>query len=131
MAKQKLIQVSEEEIKQMISLSIGAQAAEIAEGVFRKMFEESRKHMEGRVSQIIYGGIIATVLVLASLVASTWMFMNTYQQHYLDTQAHFNEEINDLRKDNYDLQMSLNNEINIIKGQQQNLENILLTKKDS
>ncbi len=112
----------------MIKLEVVSKTAEIAEGVFKKMFEDAKGAMDGKVSQLIYGGIIATVLVLITLIISTWLFMNSYQQHYLDTQSAFYEQINALRKENNNLQLQLTNDVIGVKDKQDYLERLLLEK---
>jgi hypothetical protein len=125
----KTVQLTQEELKKMIQLESGSKTAEVAEGVFKKLFEDARKAMDGKVSKMVYGGIIATVLVLIALVCSTWLFMSGYQQHYLDTQLSFNEQLNTLRKENMDLQFQLKNDIERTKNKQEYLERLLLDKK--
>ena len=128
MAK-KFQNLTPDEQKEIIELEeVRKGTAEIAEGVFKKLFEEERKKMEGRVSKIIYGGIIATVLVLVALIASTWLFMNTYQQHYLDTQAVFNAQINDLRKENLELKLDLSRRMDEVKNGNDQLQRLMMER---
>jgi hypothetical protein len=118
--------LTEEELKGVIQLEIGSKTAEIAEGVFRKLYEDKISAMDGKVSRLIYGGIIATGLVLIALIVSTWLFMDSYQQHYLDTQSAFSAQINDLRKENMNLQIRLEAEVVSVKDKEEYLERFLL-----
>lgn len=118
--------LTEEELKSMIQLETGSQAAKIAEGVFEKLFEDVQSKMDGKVSKLVYGGIIATVLVLISLCFSTWLFMASYQADYLDAQNSFSEQINSLRTENVDLKSALESDMEDIGERQDYLEKLLL-----
>lgn len=88
--------LTEDELKEKISLEVGSQTAEIAEGVFKKMYGDAEEKIDGKISKLIYGGIIATIVLFFTIIFSTWLFMSSYQEHYLDTQSAFNKKINDL-----------------------------------
>lgn len=122
------VKISPEELKEMIQLESGSQAAEVAEGVFAKLFEDYKGQMDGKISSLIYGGIIATALVLVSLCFSTWLFMSSYQQNFLETQNKFNEQMNTLTKENAESQAEYKIEIERLKEKQSYLERLLLDK---
>ena len=52
--------------------------------------------------------------------------MNSYQQHYLDTQSAFNQQINDLRKENSEMQYQMKGDMDRMKDKQEYLEKLLL-----
>lgn len=109
--------VSKEELSQMISLEVGVSSAAIAEGVFNRLFKENESRMDGKVSKIIYGGIIATIFLFISLIISVWIFMGSYQQNYLDTQSSLGKEYADVRL-----------ELKSLQSQQDYMERFLLEK---
>ena len=120
--------LTEDELKQIIQLEIVSNTAEVAEGIFKKLFKDVKGEIDGRISRLIYGGIIATILLFIALIVSIVIFMGSYQQNYLDTQASFTQQINDLRKENSDLQIRLSNDIEGVKEKQNYLERLLLNK---
>lgn len=120
------VKLTEEELKQMIKFESGIESAEVAEGVFKKLFEDARSKMDNRISKIIYGGIIATGLVIIALCYSTWLFMSSYQQNYLDTQSEFNKQVNDLRKENSDQQLRFESDLKSIQEKQNYFERLLV-----
>lgn len=122
------VRLSEEELLGMIDLKVGSKSAEVADGVFKALFEKEKGKMDGRVSKLIYGGIVATALVLVVIVFSTWWFMAGYHQHYLDTQAILTGEISDLEKENAILQAQLKAEMERVRDKQDYLEKLLFDK---
>ena len=120
--------LTEEDIKAMIDLEMGSKMTEVVEGVFKKLIEGVKGKIEGKITTLIYGGIIATILVLIALWWSNRAFINSYHQHFLDTQTTLNEVINTLRKENYDLQLQINNDIEDIKSKQDYLERFLMQR---
>jgi type II secretory pathway component PulL len=121
--------LTEEELKAVIQLESGSKAAEIAEGVFKKLFDDEKEKWDGKVSKIVYGVIIAVILLFIALFVSTWLFMGTYQQHYLNTQAAFNEKFNELIKENADLKIDLSGDVEQLKEKQDYVERILMENK--
>lgn len=128
MAK-KPVKLTADDLKEMIQLETGSQAAEVAEAVFEKLFKEFKDKMDGRISQLVYGGIIATILVLIALFFSTWLFMSSYQQSFLDSQANFSQDMNTTTKENADLQLQYKTDIESLKEKQMYLERLLLEKR--
>lgn len=108
-----------EEVKEIIKLETGAPASEVAEGVFRKLFEDEKKRLEkaidDKVSPIIWGGLIATALVLISIFGTSFWFMADYDKHYLDTKTATLNDTAALREENRDLQEKLNDRMDYIE----------------
>ncbi len=80
------------------------------------------------MSGIIYGGIIAAVLLLITLLFDTHFFMADYQKHFLDTQTSLTQQIYDLKKENAELQSSMRKDLEKSKEKQEYLEKLLLEK---
>lgn len=116
----KKIPVSPSEIKEMISLEVATKMSEVAEGVFRKMSEDTWDKTDKKISSLIYGGIIAAVFLFVALIVSVIIFMGSYQQNYLDTQTSFEEKSSGLEKKYSDI----NIEIEKIKNQQNYMERL-------
>lgn len=116
------------------------QITEVAESVFKTEFEkgvrdfrEKLTKQEGLLNKIIWGGIIATSLVVLTLWLDSHYFRANYQQGFLDTQATINQQINDLRKENAELKTELLREVDKTQEKQDYLERLLLqqTNKSS
>jgi hypothetical protein len=119
---------SADEIAQMIDVKVGIKASEIAESVFKVKTDEMKKEIDGKISTLIYGGIIAAILLLVSIVASSWFFMADYQKHFFSTKDEFTAEINELRKEYSDAQVQMKVDMERIKDKQEYLEKLLFQK---
>jgi hypothetical protein len=131
--KPRAVPLTEEEKKSLVGDPILALKIEtIADGIFKGKFEEEvgkvKTEINGKLTTLTTVVILGTVLVLIALIASTWLFMNTYQQHYLDTQAAFNDKINDLVKENAEQKAAWEIERDKMKEKQDYLEKLLLEK---
>jgi hypothetical protein len=118
------------DIKEMISVEVASNAAEIAEAVFTKMFADAEEKMNIKVSKLIYGGIIATVLLFLSVIVSVWLFMGSYQQHYLDTQAAFTEKTSALETQVSRLESQTKMDMQNLENQQDYTERFLIENKE-
>lgn len=124
----KPLSLTPQEVKEIVQIESAASTSDIAESVFKQLFAAEEIKMSQKVSQMIYGGAIATVLVLIAIFASTWLFMSSYQQNYLDTQAFYNQQFNDLKKGNADTLDKMKNDTDRIKDKQDYLEKLFLEK---
>ena len=127
MAK-KPVSITADEAKEMIQLETAAATNNIAEGLFKKLFEQESARMDNKISNLIYGGIAATVLLLVGIWVSTWWFMGSYQQHYLDTQSSFNQQMNDVKKESIEPLNTAKHDMDRMKDKQDYLEKLLLEK---
>lgn len=117
-------------IKEMISVEVASNAAEIAEAVFTKLFADKEEKMNVKVSKLIYGGIIATALLFISVLISVWLFMGSYQQHYLDTQASFMEKTEALETQVLKLESETKMDLQNLENQQDYTERFLIENKE-
>lgn len=119
---------SEDVLREMIELEVGAKTSEIAEGVFDKKFEDVREKMDGKISKLIYGVIAATAFLFISLLVGVWLFMGSYQQHYLETQQTLTEKVETLQKESLEIESNLETSIYRIQDKQDYIERILLNR---
>lgn len=89
-------------------------AEQVAEESAIKIFEVEYKHLLSRLerqeqmsSNIIFGAVVATVLVLAGLILSTWLFVHSYSQQFSNIEYNFQTAISELRKENFEFKTEL------------------------
>jgi hypothetical protein len=121
--------LSPDDVKKMISFEVAGNAAEVAEGVFKKMYEEREGKMEGKISKFMYGAIAAGVFLFLTMIGSTLIFMGSYQTHYLDTQTSFDEKMSTMLKGNQDFRLEIKTDIERIKDKQDYTDRLLLEKR--
>ena len=131
--KPSAVTLSEEEKNKLIAdPKLALQIETVFDGLFKGKFEEEvgkvKREIEGKLTTLTTVVVLGTVLVLIALIASTWIFMNTYQQHYLDTQSAFNTQINDLRKDNLDLKLDLLRQMDAVKNNDDYLQRLMIER---
>ncbi len=119
-----------------IGLDSAQETGKVADSVFNVLFEQRMEGVlerlgkqESQSFQIMLGSVIAAFLILAALIWGAWEFIGEYNQHYLDAQKSFLDEINILRKENFELKDTLSREINDIKSKQGYLERFILNSK--
>lgn len=113
-----------------IELGKAAETSSLIKGIFAELFEEKIEsvtdEIKSSISKLIYGGVIATILLFISLVVGVWLFMASYQQHYLDTQAALTAKIEALQKENTDLKIELKADLQKLESQQDYIERFLI-----
>ena len=100
--------------------------------IFDERFDEKiegvKSKIDRKLSGLIYGVIAGTAFLFISLWVATGLFMGSYQQHYLDTQAAFTDKTEALQKENYDLKLEMNNRLQKLESQQDYIERNLIER---
>jgi len=86
----------------------------IAKSLFKSEYEEETKGLvvemkeqKTKISNLVYGLFIATFLVILTIFMDSHFVKTSYNQHYLDAEKSFSEQINSLRKENSDMKVIL------------------------
>ena len=115
----------------MIDLNTAGKAAEVAEAVFEKKFEEINKKIadfSGTINNIIWGVAVASLLLFISLVVSVIIFMAEMRSSYFQTQDTVNNRINELIQSNQELKTELLREVDKTADKQDYLERNILNR---
>lgn len=115
-----------DEVRDLISLDIATSSSEIAESVFDKKFESIKKELNGNVSKLVYGGIIAGFFLLISIAVSVFIFMASYHGNFLDTQAMFSQTMTNIQIENNSLHSDVEISVEKIKEKQEYIERLIL-----
>jgi hypothetical protein len=88
---------------------LGFEEARAQSQIANQVFEERFKHVTERLTRqeslsmnVITGSVVGLFLVLATLIWGAWAFIASYNTHYIQTEKSFSEQINQLRKENFD-----------------------------
>ena len=107
----------------------------VAESTYRTILErelkeikEKLKEQKSNIRNIMIGAVVVTILFVLGIIWNSHQFMADYNQHYLDTQNKFTEEMNDLRKENADIKETLLREMDKTTDRQDYLERFIMEK---
>jgi len=121
-----------------IDLDTAAGSAEVAESVSRDLFNREfqklrsdLKKQESRTFQIMIGALVASFLIVLTILVEGWIFMANYNQHYLEAEKSFMQETESLKKENSETKQMLLNQADKIADRQDSLERIILEKASS
>lgn|SRR3990167_1054487 len=128
--------LTENEVRELIGLEPGVTASEVAEAVFKRLSEgeredikrEVKKDIEDKITRLMYGGIIATVLVLLVIFVDYHFFKRDYNKVYLETQQQFSQEFRKMIEDNTKEKLERLREIDRLKERQDYLEKLMLER---
>lgn len=131
--KNSFITINKKEKEELEKL--GALSEAVSKGVFDTELKNVKDELEKQATRsdnITIGVVVASILILVvtvvTLVWDSHKFMAEYNQHYLDTQNKFTEEVSDLRKENSDIKEMLLREMDKTTDRQDYLERTILEK---
>jgi len=104
----------------------------IADGLFKARFADEvgkvKEKIEGKLNVLTTVLIFGTILVLLGLWWQTKAFMDSYQQHYLDTQANYDERVSAQQKEILDLKLDVIRQVNEVKQENEYLRRLLMER---